>query len=68
MLLMSTSKKGKRQRKGKPLNVWIDAAIRDALDVAVERTRPRSTLKNVIEAVLEDWLQSQGLLPGSSKS
>jgi len=52
-----------RERKGKPLNVWIDERIRDALDVAVARSRPRSSLKYVVEVALEEWLRSQNLLP-----
>lgn len=68
MLTMSTPKKPKkRHRSGKPLNVWIDAALRDALDLAVVRTRPRSTLKNVVEAAVEDYLTAQGLWPPPSQ-
>ncbi len=68
MFAMTTPKKKRqRQRKGKALNVWIDAEIRDALDTAVERTRPRSSLRAVVEMVLGDWLRQEGLLPPPAK-
>jgi len=62
---MATPKKrqASRERKGKSLNVWIDARIRDAVDMAVAQSHPRSSLKYVVEALLETGLREMGLLP-----
>lgn len=58
MLDMATRKKKTAggNRKGKSLNVWIDGVLRDAVDAAVKRSRPKTGLKNLVEAALEDYL------------
>lgn len=61
--MTAPKKRGPKPQLTKNLNVWIKAALRDALGQALEETRPRSTLKNVVEAALEEWLQSRGLWP-----
>jgi len=53
----------KPKRLGVPLNVWINPLIRDAITVAVQRSRPRTSVKYIVEVALEEWLKTQGLWP-----
>src|SRR4051794_35774659 len=49
------------QRSGKPLNVWLDAALRDAIDLLLTRTR--RTLTTEVSIALEEHLKKAGLWP-----
>src|SRR5690348_10340631 len=70
MLTMSKPKKGRGRpatgRKGKPLNVWLDAALRDA----IERCRKgnRRALREEVAIALEEYLLKQGLWPPPGSS
>lgn len=61
---MSTIAKQQR-RKGRPLNVWIDEPLRDAIDKACELNR-----RNITEEVaiaLEEYLAKMRLWPPHPK-
>jgi hypothetical protein len=57
-----------RSRQGKNLNVWIEGALRDAVDMAVEQSRPRTNLKGIVEVALQEYLKTVGLWPPSAES
>jgi|SRR5215469_5917523 len=58
---------GKDEKPLQSIMLRLDERILNALDAAVERTRPRSSRTGVIEFVLEEWLRSQNLLSNSSE-
>lgn len=47
------------KRTGKPLHVWLDPALRDAVETA--RKRNRRKLKDEVSIALEDYLRRMGL-------
>jgi hypothetical protein len=49
------------RRSGKPLNLWIPVALRDALDAQLARSRRPLTTEVII--ALEQYLTTQGLWP-----
>lgn len=51
----------KPNRKGKPLNVWVPPAMRDAIDLLAERNRRLVTTEVII--ALEEYLTKAGLWP-----
>ncbi len=57
-------KKPKPVRVGKPLHVWIDAALRDAVETA--RRRNRRNLREEVSIALEQYLGQIGLWPPPS--
>jgi hypothetical protein len=76
MLLMTERKRaskqgeGKRrkppQRSGKPLNVWLEADVRDALDALLVQTR--RSLTSEVSIALENHLKAAGLWPPPSSA
>ncbi len=67
MLAMAKKQtKSKDVRPGKkPINLQIDARIRDALDALTEKTRRSLTAE--IEIALEEHLRKEGLWPPPAK-
>jgi hypothetical protein len=63
MLGMAKRKPNPRKRVGKALNLWIPAALRDALDTLVQRTRPRAPLAAHVQIALEEYLAHHDLWP-----
>jgi len=53
-------------RTGKPVNVWIDPALYEALRAYLGSQRPRPTTTSVVEVALEDFLRARGFWPPSS--
>lgn len=64
MLVMA--KKKPTSRKGKPLGVWIDTALRDAIEAA--RKRNRRTLREEVSLALEQYLERLGVWPPANPS
>ena len=54
-------------RTGKPVNVWIDPALHDALRAYLDSQRPRPTTTSVVEVALEDFLRTKGFWPAPSE-
>lgn len=54
------------KRKGKPLHVWIEGALRDAMDRSAEKSR--RTLTEEVSIALEKYLETQGLWPPSGET
>jgi hypothetical protein len=54
------------KRTGKPLNVWIDASLRDAIDTLVDESKPRTSLTAIVELALEEYLTRQKRWPPTS--
>jgi hypothetical protein len=67
MLVMSKPKRKPPKRKGKPLYLYIDSSIRDALDAAVEEIEPRSSLTAIVEIAIKEWLRGKGRWPVPSQ-
>lgn len=55
--------KGKRKpkRKGKPLHVWLEPALRDAIDESADLHRRKITEE--VSIALEKYLETLGLWP-----
>lgn len=49
------------QRTGKPLHVWLDPPLRDALDTLLTQTR--RSLTTEVSIALEEHLKKAGLWP-----
>lgn len=64
--MVGMAKKKPQTRKGKPLGVWIDSALRDAIEAA--RKRNRRTLREEVSLALEEYLQRLGAWPPPSNS
>lgn len=47
--------------RGSPLGIWIDAALRDAIEAA--RKRNRRTLREEVSLALEQYLERLGVWP-----
>jgi predicted transcriptional regulator len=58
-------KRAKPNRQGKPLNVWLDDDLRNALDEMVKRSRRSITAE--VSIALEEYLAKQGLWPAGEK-
>jgi hypothetical protein len=54
-------KKPKPVRTGKPLHVWLEPALRDAIEEA--RRRGRRSLRGEVSIALEQYLKGLGLWP-----
>lgn len=52
------------QRSGKPLNVWLESELRDALDALLAKSRRSLTAE--VSIALEEYLTRQGLWPPAS--
>jgi hypothetical protein len=52
-----------RVRQGKNLNIWMNAALRDGIDLAAQQARPRSTVTAIVELAIEEYLKTVGLWP-----
>jgi hypothetical protein len=53
-------------RSGKPLNVWIGAPLRDALDAMIAKSR--RSLTSEVSIALEEYLAKQGFWPPPDES
>jgi hypothetical protein len=60
MLTMS-KKKPQPPRKGKPLHVWLDDVLRDAVEA--ERKGNRRSLRDEVSLLLEEALAARGKWP-----
>jgi hypothetical protein len=56
---MAKKKPKKPVRSGKPLHVWLDDALRDAIEEA--RRRSRRSLREEVSIALELYLKGLGL-------
>lgn len=66
MLAVAPQKKKPVQlRKGKPINAWINSALRDAFDAA--RKENRRSVKDELEIALEKHLKEIGLWPWTAE-
>jgi hypothetical protein len=53
----------KPTRTGKPINVWLPAPLRDALDAYVDSLRPEPSTTAVVVVALEEYLSRVGFWP-----
>lgn len=58
---LEPQKPQKPKRKGKPLHVWIQGTLRDALDRACEQNKRK--VNKEVEVALERYLRDIGLWP-----
>lgn len=59
-------KPSKPVRIGKPLHVWLDPYLRDAIEAA--RKKGRRTLREEVSIALEQYLEQLGLWPPPGQS
>lgn len=67
-MLVATPRKKKPARTGKPLSVFIDPSLREAIDNAVDAIRPTTTLTAIVEQALEEYLGRLGHWPPASQA
>jgi hypothetical protein len=53
----------KKNRTGVGVGLYLPGALVEALDRAIEESRPRSNKTAIIEMLLEEWLAGKGLWP-----
>ena len=58
--------KAKPNRFGKPLHVWLDPVLRDAIEALAERSRRTLTME--VSIALEKHLKEAGLWPPPATS
>lgn len=57
----------KPKREGKPIHVWVDGAILDAIDAFRASQRLQPTLKDTVELALQEFLKTEGFWPQSEE-
>ena len=55
----------KVHRTGAPLHVWIDPALRDALEKAIEKSRRKLNME--VSIALEEYLTKHGFWPAKTQ-